>query len=109
MSEVKPLNVSVLADVKPVDTAKVDEMLKEALAGLNKKIIALDDDPTGVQTVNNVYVYTDWSVPTLEQAFNDGKSISFIPVSYTHLDVYKRQGYEKQISSDGLYDRYCGK
>ena len=78
MSEVKPLNVSVLADVKPVDTAKVDEMLKEALAGLNKKIIALDDDPTGVQTVNNVYVYTDWSVPTLEQAFNDGKSISFI-------------------------------
>ena len=38
MSEVKPLNVSVLADVKPVDTAKVDEMLKEALAGLNKKL-----------------------------------------------------------------------
>ncbi|MCJ7856019.1 hydroxyacid dehydrogenase [Lachnospiraceae bacterium NSJ-143] len=78
MSEIKPLSVNVLTDVKPVDTAKVDEMLSIALAGLDKKIIALDDDPTGVQTVNNVYVYTDWSVPTLEQAFNDGKSISFV-------------------------------
>lgn len=90
MSEVKPLNVSVLAEVKPVDEKKVDEMLKEALKGLNKKIIALDDDPTGVQTVNNVYVYTDWSVPTLEQAFNDGKSISFcaykFPWSYSRAD-----------------------
>ena len=37
MSEVKPLNVSVLAEVKPVDEKKVDEMLKEALKGLNKK------------------------------------------------------------------------
>ena len=78
MSEIKPLSVNVLTDVKPVDTAKVDEMLSIALAGLDKKIIALDDDPTGVQTVNNVYWYTDWSVPTLEQAFNDGKSISFV-------------------------------
>ena len=87
MSEVKPLNVSVLAEVKPVDEKKVDEMLKEALKGLNKKIIALDDDPTGVQTVNNVYVYTDWSVPTLEQAFNDGKSISFVLTNSRGLTV----------------------
>ncbi len=78
MSEVKPLNVSVLSEVNSVDEAKVDSMLKEALAKLDKKIIALDDDPTGVQTVNNVYVYTDWAVPTLEQAFNDGNSISFV-------------------------------
>ena len=59
MSEIKPLNIDVISKVKPVDEAKVDQLLKEELSKLDKKVIALDDDPTGVQTVNNVSVYTD--------------------------------------------------
>ena len=78
MSEIKPLNIDVISKVKPVDEAKVDQLLKEELSKLNKKVIALDDDPTGVQTVNNVSVYTDWAVPTLEQGFNEDKGIFFV-------------------------------
>jgi len=74
----KPLDISVLSQVKDVDTKKVDEMLAEALKKLNKKIVVFDDDPTGVQTVNNVSVYTDWSVDTLVSGFNEEKSIFFV-------------------------------
>ena len=42
-------------------------MLKNELADLNKKIIVLDDDPTGVQTVHGISVYTDWSVESIER------------------------------------------
>ena len=28
---------------------------------IERKIIVLDDDPTGVQTVNGVNVYTEWT------------------------------------------------
>ena len=87
MSEVKPLNISVLSEVPAVDEAKADAILKEMLDKLDKKIIALDDDPTGVQTVNNIYVYTDWEVPTLEEAFNDGNKISFVLTNSRGLTV----------------------
>lgn len=60
------------------DEKKIDELLAAELAKLNRKIVVIDDDPTGVQTVHDVYVYTRWDVDTLLNAFNDGKSIFFI-------------------------------
>lgn len=42
------------------------------------KIIVLDDDPTGVQTVHGVSVYTDWSEDTIEQGFLEEQQMFFI-------------------------------
>ncbi len=42
------------------------------------KIIVLDDDPTGTQTVHGLYVYTDWSRETILAAFLDGHPMSYI-------------------------------
>lgn len=42
------------------------------------KIIVLDDDPTGIQCANGVYVYTDWSEETIEEIFEDGLTVSFL-------------------------------
>lgn len=42
------------------------------------KIIVLDDDPTGIQCANGVYVYTDWSEETMEEIFDDGLTVSFL-------------------------------
>lgn len=46
--------------------------------GLKSIIIVLDDDPTGVQTVNNVYVYTDWSQDTILKIFRSDENMAFI-------------------------------
>lgn len=56
----------------------IDRLLRDALAGLHKKIVVLDDDPTGIQTVHDVYVYTDWSVPCIEDGFREKSPLFFI-------------------------------
>lgn len=47
----------------------VDELWRRELSGQHQKILVLDDDPTGVQTVHDVSVYTDWSVESIRSGF----------------------------------------
>ncbi|TQR12801.1 four-carbon acid sugar kinase family protein [Psychrobacillus soli] len=74
----KRLAEEVLGNIQVVDTQTVKDMLEKELASLNKKIIVLDDDPTGVQTVHGVSVYTDWSVDSIEKGFQEENSMFFI-------------------------------
>ena len=66
------------AALPPYDHAAVEKVYQKALAADHTKIIALDDDPTGVQTVHDVFVYTDWSADTMCSLFEDGQKVSFI-------------------------------
>ncbi len=100
MTDVKPLDLSVLSSFKEVDNEKVEVMLKEALKGLNKKIVVLDDDPTGVQTVNNVSVYTDWSEETLKQGFSEENSIFFVLTNSRGLTVPQTTAAHKEIAEN---------
>ena len=45
------LNAEVLTSYKKIDEAYIDELLKKEIEKNNKKIVVLDDDPTGVQLV----------------------------------------------------------
>ena len=71
MDKMKELDINVLEQFSKVDELKLDGLLGQEIDKSRRKIIVLDDDPTGVQTVHGVSVYTDWS-----QA-----------VSYTHLTL----------------------
>jgi uncharacterized protein YgbK (DUF1537 family) len=45
---------------------------------LSSKIIVLDDDPTGSQTVHSCLLLTRWDVPTLTLALRDSSPIFFV-------------------------------
>ena len=45
--------------------------IKELLSASRFKMIALDDDPTGIQTVHGCLLITDWSAQNLKTAFED--------------------------------------
>lgn len=49
-----------------------------AMEGFDRKIVVLDDDPTGVQTVHGVYVFTDWEVDTLVQGMESEQAMFFV-------------------------------
>lgn len=100
MTEVKPISVDILSTFKAVDEKKVDEMLKEALSGLGKKIVVLDDDPTGVQTVNNVSVYTNWNVDTLIEGFKEKNSIFFVLTNSRGLTVPQTTAAHKEMAKN---------
>ena len=56
----------------------IDEKLNDIFSNFNKKIIVLDDDPTGVQTVHDISVYTNWNIENIEKGFNESNSMFFI-------------------------------
>ncbi len=78
-----------LAAYPAYDQEAVSRGLKDALSKLNRKIVVLDDDPTGVQTMHGVYVYTDWSEESILAGFESSESIFFILTNSRSFD--KRQ------------------
>ena len=60
------IRADILTSFPDVDTAAVDALLRREIAADDTKFIVLDDDPTGVQTVHDVSVYTDWSVESIK-------------------------------------------
>lgn len=74
----KTLKTELFATIPPVDEAKVDALLAKEREGFNRKIVVLDDDPTGVQTVNGVHVYTDWSEESIAAGFAEENAMFFI-------------------------------
>lgn len=78
MREVETIGTDILDSFQMPDEAAVEEMLKRELNRLEKKIVVLDDDPTGVQTVHGISVYTDWDKQTFKTAFKEQKPMFFI-------------------------------
>ncbi len=60
------------------DKDEVSSILQEKLKAFNKKIVVLDDDPTGVQTVSGINVYTDWSKESIKNGFDESHAMFFI-------------------------------
>ena len=50
---------------------KIDERLDMLIEKDEHVFVVLDDDPTGVQCVHDINVYTDWSYESMLEAFND--------------------------------------
>ncbi len=93
------LPVTVLDRYPKVDEARVDADLAEALAGLGRKIVVLDDDPTGVQTVHHVPVYTDWRPQTLLEAFSEDCPMFFILTNSRAFTAAETGGVHRELAN----------
>lgn len=56
----------------------MEQELKKAVDSSNFKIVVLDDDPTGVQSVHHVSVFTDWSMKSIEKGFKSPNKMFFL-------------------------------
>ncbi|OLO26676.1 hydroxyacid dehydrogenase [Alkalihalophilus pseudofirmus] len=59
----------LLANLKELKREEVQAKLAAERLDFRHKIVVLDDDPTGVQTVHGVSVYTDWTKESIEKGF----------------------------------------
>jgi uncharacterized protein YgbK (DUF1537 family) len=63
----------------PVVADEAERLISEELKkGNRRKIIVLDDDPTGVQVVHDVSVYTGWQAEDIEAGFNEEGPLFYI-------------------------------
>ncbi len=72
------LNAQVLNSYPKVEEAYVDRLLEAEIARNDKKIVVLDDDPTGVQTVHDISVYTNWEKDSIRQGFQEKNNLFYI-------------------------------
>ncbi|WP_307410972.1 four-carbon acid sugar kinase family protein [Neobacillus ginsengisoli] len=96
------LPIEFLETLPKVDRQIVDTLLEEALSSLNKKIIVLDDDPTGVQTVHDISVFTDWSVESIEQGFKEEQSMFFILTNSRGFTAEETEKAHREIAGNIL-------
>lgn len=72
------LHQSVLETLPAVDIPAVDALLARELEQSRVKLVVLDDDPTGVQTVHDVSVYTDWSRESMARGFAEKERLFYV-------------------------------
>lgn len=64
---------------------------------MEKKIIVLDDDPTGCQTVHGINVYTSWSVNSLNDAFLETNRVFYILTNSRSLTPPHTENLHREI------------
>ena len=72
------ISADILNSYKKIDEAKADALLNAEIARNNKKIVVLDDDPTGVQTVHDISVYTGWDHDSILNGFEEKNNLFYI-------------------------------
>lgn len=100
MSCEKILVKEVFAKIPEVDINAVNRILDKELLELNKKIVVLDDDPTGVQTIHDISVYTDWSLDSIEKGFLEKNSMFFILTNSRGFTSSETEKAHKEIASN---------
>lgn len=72
------LPLSALEALPPADGRAADALLAAEFARLAPRLAVLDDDPTGVQTVHGVHVYTGWEAEELRRGLEEQARLFFV-------------------------------
>ena len=102
MSEPGPVDCTTyLSRFPPVWTE--DSLRRQIARQLRENrhcIVALDDDPTGTQTVHDIWVVTDWEVDTIQAALVDGEPALYILTNSRSLTLPEAQSINKEVATN---------
>lgn len=98
MREVGRIDVSVLKYYPKPDFAAVERMLQEEINKNHSKIVVLDDDPTGVQTVHDVSVYTRWDKASMRSGFSEQNKLFYVLTNSRGLTAGQTEKLHKEIA-----------
>lgn len=62
-----------------------------------RKVVVLDDDPTGTQTVHDVPVLTEWSVEALQAELADPRSCMYVLTNTRAMPLAQAQAINREI------------
>ncbi len=78
----------------------VRQLLVRARSGFAGKLVVLDDDPTGIQTVHDVPVYTDWSRETLLRGLREAGDIFFVLTNSRSFSREETERVHREIAGN---------
>jgi uncharacterized protein YgbK (DUF1537 family) len=81
-----------------------DETLRRQIARYNQHhrrcVVALDDDPTGTQTVHDIWVLTRWEVSDLRLALADGEPALYILTNSRSMPLAEAQQLNREVAAN---------
>jgi len=81
------MNKSILNSYKEINEEKINQLFINEFENNNCKIVVLDDDPTGVQTIHDLYVYTECSYESILAGFKEENKAFFLLTNSRGLSV----------------------
>ncbi len=94
----KILSAECLSAFPRVDEAKLDSALERELSASPFKLVVLDDDPTGVQTVHDVSVFTDWTAESIRAGFAEPGRLFYILTNSRSFTAEKTEAVHREIA-----------
>ena len=97
--ECKVIPFHTVEERSKTDADKAEALLSQAMEGFHKKLVVLDDDPTGVQTVHDVSVYTDWEEESIRKGFEEKEAMFFILTNSRSFSVEETTKVHQDIAA----------
>ena len=104
------ISTSIFEKLPYVDEAAVDALLLEEIKKNQKKIVVLDDDPTGGQTTHDLVEYTNWSKESIRRGFAEENNLFLILTNSRGATREKTIDIHKEVVKNvEEVARECGK
>lgn len=84
------------------ETEKLKSVLTRELAGFDRTVVVLDDDPTGTQTVSGVPVVTSWEESLLREELASRPRMLFILTNSRALTAAQSQKLHRELAENLL-------
>jgi uncharacterized protein YgbK (DUF1537 family) len=97
MSSTRLVLSDVLRRLPPVWPDDLLPTIREALRANPAKLVVLDDDPTGTQTVHGVPVLTTWDVDALHTELQDPSPVCFVLTNSRSLPLAEARALNADI------------
>ncbi len=97
MPNILPLT-QTLTDLPPDWPDDLLPAIRQRLREADGKLVVLDDDPTGTQTVHNIAVLTEWSVETLAAELRRDAPAFYLLTNSRSLPLAEAQALHQEIA-----------
>lgn len=84
----------------PTPKTNLAAALQALIRSSGRKVIVLDDDPTGTQTVHDIPVVTQWTVEHLARELNDTSPVSYVLTNSRSLPVSEAISLNRTIAEN---------
>lgn len=101
MRSVVIMPAALAGEIPLPDADRVKKELAAARKRVARKIVVLDDDPTGIQTVHDVAVYTDWHRETLIRGLTEAGTMFFVLTNSRSFTAEETERAHREIA-EGL-------
>lgn len=98
MRSVEQREAKILSSFPEPDLRQIEELLQEEIRKNDKKIVVLDDDPTGVQTVHDVSVYTGWDKESIARGFAEENHLFYILTNSRGMTAEQTERVHREIA-----------